>query len=63
MKVVLVSNFDLDNVNDILLKDNLNAEEAVQIADGYNNSHSENSEYYAQVKDDNYKLYNAYNNY
>ena len=57
MKVVLVSNFDLYTVNDKLLKDNLSQEEANKIAEDYNNSHSENSDYYAQVKDDDYKLY------
>lgn len=57
MKVVLVSNFDLYTVNDKLLKDNLSQEEANKIAEDYNNSHSENSDYYAQIKDDDYKLY------
>lgn len=57
MKAVLVSNFDLDNVDDILLKENLSLEEATQIADDYNNSHSKDSDYYAIVKNDDYKLY------
>lgn len=57
MKVISIINFDLDIVNDKLLKNNINQEEENKIAEDYNNYYNENWDYYVIVKDDNYNIY------
>ena len=59
MKVVLVDNFDREEVSDILLKANLTEEEAVAEADSYNAKHGDNHLWFAMAKDDDYKLWDS----
>lgn len=56
MKVVLVSNYNLETVNDKLLEENLTEEYAKILASDWNDKHK-NNDYYALVKEDDYKLY------
>lgn len=58
MKVIAVDNFDRENVDDVLIKDNLSKEEADKIAKDYNdNIMSDNHPIFYKAVDDNYKLF------
>ena len=58
MKVVLVSNFNIETVNDILYAKDLTLEEASKKAREYNVSHPIDSHpYWAKVVEDDYKLH------
>jgi hypothetical protein len=58
MKIVGKSNFDLDNVNDILVAENVNLEYADRILDFINDKFtSSSSGYYFFLEKDDYKLY------
>ncbi len=57
MKVVLIDNFNREEVSDILLKANLTEEEATEEAEKYNRGHSFGPcEWFAVVKEDEYEL-------
>lgn len=57
MKLVLVSNFDREDVDDILLAENVNVRYADDIVQMWNAKYSsDTSMYYCQIKPDNYDL-------
>ena len=57
MKVVLIDNFNREEVSDILLKANLTEEEATEEAEKYNRGHRFGPcEWFAVVKEDEYEL-------
>jgi len=58
MKVVLISNFNEESVAESLLAEDLDAIQAEQKADEWNNKNaSDHSTYYAVVKNDDYRLW------
>ncbi len=56
-KVVLVDNLDREDVADVLLKEDISQEEAEELADEYNNAHTEMSPYFARAVEDSYRLW------
>lgn len=55
MKVILVSNFDLDTVNDKIIAENVDAATARNLCNEWNEKNlTPFSEYYARVFDDRY---------
>ncbi len=61
MKVVLTDNYNRDNVADRLFQENLDEDAAKKVAKDYNDSHANmNWDWWAEVKPDDYKLYNPY---
>jgi len=55
-KVIATDNFDRDDVDDKLIKENLPMEEAKKIADEMNLQGSDYSRYYYKAVEDSYKL-------
>lgn len=56
-KVVLVDNFDRENIPDQLLKDEITEEEANELADEYNRCHQGSYDWYARAVADDYRLW------
>ena len=59
MKVVLVSNYDLETVSDVLLAEDLTEEKANKMANEYNKNHSDDHYYFAVVRQASYVLWDA----
>lgn len=57
MKIIGTSNFDLDNVDDILIADHLNEYYGELILKFLRNKMTENNTYYPILVDNDYKLY------
>lgn len=55
-KVVLVDNFNRDEVEDRLYEENLNQKDAVRIAAEYNSKHAPGWDWYANAVPDDYVL-------
>jgi hypothetical protein len=57
MKIIGISNFDLESVNDVLICENVNRYYGEIIVTTLNNRAGPNAQYYYKLKDDDYELY------
>lgn len=57
MKIVLIDNYNRENVSDVLIAENVKEYWGKKIVKLLNDKEGENSENYFELKDDNYKLY------
>lgn len=57
MKIIGISNHDLDNVSDILIADNVNKYYGNKIIQYLQDATTDNDRYYPKLVDDDYELY------
>jgi hypothetical protein len=63
MKVVAISNFNLDSVPDRLIIEHVTKEQAIAICEEHNSTMHKTDDYYYVVKEYNYKLWEGTEEY